>query len=127
MQICQCGSCQSALERSAVLIKKMLAENECPVYAFAVSECMQMQASYLLMEMTAAHAKIPTELALVVNAGTEQSLRERIVADLRQNAKGATAILTELTLAYNDMVDRIVADKEAREKDAANIKTSKGD
>ena len=127
MRICNCGSCQSASERASGLIKKMLADNECPVYAFAVSEAMQMFSSYLLMEMTAAQTGLPQAIALVVNNDTEESLRLRMVGYMKDHSKAYTDILTELCLAYNDLVDRSVADAKARKEDLANIKTPKGD
>lgn len=126
MKICNCGSCQSASERASSLVKKMMADNECPIYAFAVSEAMQMFSSYLLMEMTAAQTGLGQMVALVINHDMEESLRARMVQYMRDNSEQYTSILIELCLAYNDMVDRTVADRKARKEDLPNINTPKG-
>lgn len=123
--ICNCGTCRIAYERGAQLVKKMLADDECPVFAFAVAEGMAMASAYLMSEMAAARHGGRSILAQIEGFGAQTNIQDKMAAYSHDHMKVWNNICEETTMAYNDFVDRHVADKKAMKADAPDI-TKKG-
>jgi len=100
-KLCGCGTCRDAAERAVQLVCKMIDDNECSLFVYAVADVMFSVAREAAIEQVKATAEREGPIAAIETIGCYQNAGAEAVDEFRDN-KDFTKVINDHLDAFNE-------------------------
>lgn len=101
-KLCGCGTCRDAAERAVQLVCKMIDDNECSLFVYAVAAVMSSVAREEAIEQVKEMAEREGSIAAIKMIGYYQNAGVEAVDEFRDNKDDFTKVINDHLDAFNE-------------------------